>query len=85
MTNSPNNSRPITEVTDPCRLLPQLRAAYYALIAGQQTVEIRDGDRWRRFGKGDAKLLQEEIARLERRCGNCRGGTLYFHDRAGGR
>ncbi len=59
-------------VTDPCSLLPQLRAAYYQLLAGGATAEVRDGDRWMRYQRGDTKTLKAEIARLEMQCVNGR-------------
>lgn len=62
-----NPGRPTT-VADPCSMLPALRAAHMALIAGQQTAEIRDGERVMRFHAGDAKQLRAEIRRLEMTC-----------------
>lgn len=55
---------------DQCAVLPMLRAAYYSLLAGNQTAKIRDGDREQHFAKGDAKFLQMEIRRLEILCGS---------------
>lgn len=59
---------PTPAVENPCELLPQLRAAYFALIAGQARFEIRNGDQWLSFQRGDAKTLQHEIHRLEIIC-----------------
>jgi len=33
-------------IDDPCAWLGKLRAALYALMAGQATYEVRDGERW---------------------------------------
>ncbi len=64
-----------------CSVLPQLRAAYYQLLAGGQTASIRDGDREQRFSRGDAKFMQQEIRRLGRMC---EGHHRPFAIRAGG-
>jgi hypothetical protein len=63
MTVTPNGG-----INDPCAILPQLRAAYFDLLSGAQTAQIRDGERWRTFHKGDAKMLRDEIRRLEYMC-----------------
>lgn len=56
-----------------CSVLPALRAAYYQLLAGAQTAEVRFGDYWQSFAKGDARLLQQEVRRLEILCGPLAG------------
>jgi len=63
-----------------CSVLPSLRAAYYALLAGNQTAQVRDGDRWQTFARGDATIMQQEIRRLERLC----TGRRPYAIRAGG-
>ena len=61
-------SAPPQTVTDPCSLLPQLYAAQAALLSGQQTVQVRDGERWISYAPGNAKQLTELIARLQMQC-----------------
>jgi hypothetical protein len=56
------------EVTNPCEYLPKLRAAMYALMAGQAKYEIRLGDNWASYQRGDAQALQVEVRRLELLC-----------------
>ncbi len=80
----PQQSGPPTSIGagNECAVLPQLKAAYYALLAGNQTAQVRDGERWQTYAKGDAKFLQQEIRRLEMICeSNSRGGRAI---RAGG-
>ncbi len=55
-----------------CAILPALRAAYYSLLAGKQTAEVRNGDMWQTFQRGNAKELKAEIRRLEILCENPR-------------
>ncbi len=55
-------------IDNPCAMLPQLRAAYYALIGGQQTAEIRDNNRILRFHAGNRAELKAEIRKLEALC-----------------
>lgn len=75
MTDYPNGGPPMTPaVADPCALLPQLRAAYYQLMAGQARAEIRNGDQWLKFQRADADALRHEIRRLEIICGDCGHG-----------
>ena len=57
-------------VDNPCALLPQLRAALYQLMAGQQRAEIRNGDQWLRWHQGNVKELRAEVRRLELICGS---------------
>lgn len=66
----PQPSGPPTQLShcDECAALPSLRAAYYQLIAGAQSAQVRDGERWQTFAKGDAKELRLAIQRLEIRC-----------------
>lgn len=68
-------SLPPSEVHDPCAMLPKLRAAYYALLAGAQSQEVRHGDMWQRWHKGEAKLLKQEIDRLSTICPPSQGGA----------
>jgi len=64
----------VPAVDNPCALLPQLRAAYYQLVAGQARAVIRNGEQWLEFQRGDAKTLQSEIRRLEIICASGAGG-----------
>lgn len=50
-------------------MLPQLRAAYYALLAGQATAQIRFNDQWKTYHRPDTRTLALEIRRLEALCG----------------
>lgn len=76
---------PPSEVHDPCALLPKLRAAYLSLISGNQSAQIRHGDMWQYFARGDAKLLKQEIDRLSAICPQSQGGSGgRFAMRAGG-
>lgn len=63
-------------VDNPCAMLPQLRAAFYQLAAGQARAVVRNGDQWIEFQKGDAKTLQHEVRRLEVICGDSRHGAV---------
>ncbi|MGJ0426764.1 hypothetical protein [Methylocystis sp.] len=72
--HSPSSSLP-SEVHDPCAMLPKLRAAYYALLAGAQSQEVRHGDMWQRWHKGEAKLLKQELDRLTAMCPQSQGGS----------
>ena len=56
-------------VDDPCAMLPQLRAAMYALMAGQARAQIRNGDSWLTLHQGNVKELKSEVRRLEIICG----------------
>jgi hypothetical protein len=97
MTNPPFNRAPLNQgchpaanappssVDDPCAMLPKLRAAYYALLAGAQSQEVRHGEHWQRWHRGDAKLLKQEIDRLSAICPQSQGGSGgRFAVRAGG-
>lgn len=57
-------------VDDPCAVLGALRAAYFQLVSGQARATVRNGDQWLEFHRGDAKVLQHEIRRLELICGS---------------
>ena len=63
---TPNGVTPVVE--NPCEMLSALRAALYALLAGQARYEIRNGDSWLSFQRGDAQALQREVRRLELLC-----------------
>lgn len=79
-------SPPLTqgsELDDPCAMLPKLRAAYYALLAGSQAEEVRFRERGIRYHRADARALQSEIRRLESICGVYHGPKRYAI-RAGG-
>ncbi|WP_423787352.1 gpW family head-tail joining protein [Klebsiella pneumoniae] len=56
-------------IDSPCAILGQLRAALYALMAGQQRAEVRNGDQWLRWHQGNVTELREEVRRLELLCG----------------
>lgn len=56
-------------VDNPCALLPQLRAALYQLMAGQQRSEVRNGDQWLVWHQGNVAELRKEVRRLEMICG----------------
>ena len=73
MPRSPMDQRayPVTTVTgvyDQCAALPMLRARLYALVGGQTTSQVRDGDRWQSFHPGNPDKLRHEITRLELLC-----------------
>ncbi len=53
---------------DLCSALPILRAQYFAMLGGQTTSQVRDGDRWQSFHPGNAAALKREITRLELLC-----------------
>ncbi len=55
-------------VDNPCEWLGQLRAALYALLAGQAKYEVRNGDQWLTYQRADTKALQHEVRRLELIC-----------------
>jgi hypothetical protein len=82
--HSPPSSPP-SEVHDPCAMLPKLTAAYYALLSVAQSQEVRHGEHWQRWHRGDAKLLKQEIDRLSAICPQSQGGSGgRFAVRAGG-
>jgi hypothetical protein len=58
----------IPAVDDPCAMLSQLRAALFQLLSGQARAEVRNGDQWSVWHRGDAKTLQKEVRRLELIC-----------------
>jgi hypothetical protein len=64
---TPNGSIPV--VDNPCAMLPALRAAYFQLAAGQARAQVRNGEMWMTWQRGDAKTLEREIKRLELMCG----------------
>lgn len=70
-------------VNSPCAFLPQLRAAMYALMAGEAQAEVRYENQWHRWQKADLKALQHEVRRLEMMCehgtrGAVRVGPSHF-------
>ena len=67
-----NNTMPQTfaAVDNPCALLPQLRAALYQLMSGQQRAQVRYGDQWLTWQRGNAAELRDEVRRLEFMCSN---------------
>jgi hypothetical protein len=71
-----NKGAPV--VTDPCAILPYLRAAYYDLLSGKATSSVGDDSRRQTFHAGNIVLLRDEIAKLEQMCpksaSNPRGG-----------
>jgi hypothetical protein len=50
-------------------MLAQLRAAYWALLSGQATAQVRFNDQWKTYHRADAKALEREVRRLEQICG----------------
>jgi len=75
MTEGTTSGGLVPAVDNPCAFLPQLRAAYYQLMAGQARAEIRNGDQWLKFQRADADALRHEVRRLELICGaNGHGG-----------
>jgi hypothetical protein len=68
MTNNCIPSQATPAVDDPCALLPQLRAALYALMTGQQRQQVRHGDQWLTWHQGNVKELRAEVRRLEAIC-----------------
>jgi hypothetical protein len=56
-------------------MLPKLRAAYFALLSGAQTQELRHNNMWLRLHRGDAKILKQEIDRLSAICPQSQGGS----------
>lgn len=52
----------------PCDMLPEMRQAYYRLIAGNSRQTIRYMDRMATYHAGDAALLKAEIHKLEILC-----------------
>lgn len=61
----------VPAVDDPCAMLPQLRAALFQLMSGQTRAEVRNGEQWMTWQRGDAKTLQREVRRLELICSDC--------------
>jgi hypothetical protein len=49
-------------------MLGALRAALYRLMAGETKAVVRNNDQWIEFQRGDAKVLQQEVRRLEIIC-----------------
>ena len=76
MSNCNGSGEPVPAVENPCSMLPQLRAAFYQLMAGQAKAVVRNGDQWMEFQKGDAKTLQHEVRRLETICGGSRNRAV---------
>ncbi len=73
----PTPSGPPQAIFDECAVRPQLRAAYYQLLAGAQSAQVRDGDRWQTFQRGDNVELRKAIQRIEMTC-----DPRYRHGRA---
>jgi hypothetical protein len=64
----PAQQQPPQAIDNPCAYLPQMRAALYSLMTGNQTQQIRDNDRWRTTHNGNVKELKMEIRKLEIMC-----------------
>lgn len=63
-----------------CQIIPELRAAYYGLLAGRTANLVKFGERETTYHKTDIKLLRDELRRLEVMCGAGgmgRGGRLH--------
>jgi len=54
--------------SDPCAALEQVRAAIYALAAGEKAAWVEFGDRRVRYGDGDVAALRALEADLAARC-----------------
>ncbi len=65
---APQRAPSAVQENEQCAALPALRAAYYSLMAGGQTQQVRDGDRWQSFHPGNVRELKTEIRRLEIMC-----------------
>jgi hypothetical protein len=65
---APPPSAPPQAIDNPCIYLPQLRAALYQLMTGNQTQQTRDQDRWKTTHPGNVKELRAEIRKLEILC-----------------
>lgn len=79
----PQQSTPtVISDADACGYLPQLRAAYYALLAGSQTQRVRYGEQEISYSRGNVEMLRAEMRRLEIICGA--GGGTARAIRAGG-
>lgn len=68
MNNCTPSAGGVPAVDNPCAILPQLRAALYELMSGQARAEVRHGDQWMRWHRGELKALQHEVRRLEIIC-----------------
>ena len=66
--NNCNPASVVPVVDDPCQWLGKLRAALYALMAGQARYEIRNDSQWLSFQRADTARLQQEVRRLELIC-----------------
>jgi hypothetical protein len=63
-----------------CQLIPELRAAYYSLLAGRTAMHVKFNERETTYHKTDIHLLRDELRRLEVICGAGgmgRGGRLH--------
>lgn len=62
---------------DPCAKAQALQSAYYALITGQQEIEIRtrtlDAEELVRFAKADLNTLVVELRAAQRDCARATG------------
>lgn len=67
------------DYTDPCARAVALRGAYYALLSGQQEVEIRtrtlDAEETVRFAPADMSKLEAELRAAESECAAATGGA----------
>lgn len=68
MNNCTPSAGMLPAVDNPCAMLPQLRAALYQLMSGQARAEVRHGEQWVRWHRGELKALQHEVRRLEVIC-----------------
>lgn len=65
---------------DMCAMIPELRAVYFGLLAGQTAIHVKFGERETTYHKTDLQLLKTELRRLEVMCGAggmSRGGRLH--------
>lgn len=64
--------------SDPCERLAVLEEALFALASGNKRTEVRDGDKFVRFGFGYGSIafLEREVARLRAICGKRQAITV---------
>lgn len=60
---------PVAVTDNPCVALPMLRAALYEVLQGKRS-QVRFGDQWMSWHKGNENGLRAEIRRLEQMCMN---------------
>lgn len=72
-----NNPRATPRPTfDPCDYYAETYQAYMKLMAGEQTAQVRHGERWTTYHRGNAADLRRELRRLEIVCDPNRPRTV---------